>query len=199
MYAYNVSRKTPVSTARKTKPELAELESLYRRPGFMLRRAHQIAESVFCDECTGLDLTPAQCGALVVTRACPWLDQTGLGLAMGFDRATMGEILRKLETRDLIARKASATDARRRQIALTTRGEEVLRRIPLALQRAQERLLAPYSAAERELLLSLLARMCQAFNSTTRSPLVRPRQPQESAAPETRARTRRNAALPSDS
>ncbi len=152
----------------------AELEALYRRPGFLLRRANQIAEALFSDECAQLDLTPAQCGSLLVARACPGLDQTGMALAMGFDRATMGEILRKLEARGLMLRTASSSDARRRHIAVTPQGEEVLRKVPRALARAQERLLAPYTDAERELLLGLLERMCETFNASTRSPLVRP-------------------------
>jgi hypothetical protein len=36
------------------------LARLYARPGFLLRRAHQISAAVFEDECRGLGLTQAQ-------------------------------------------------------------------------------------------------------------------------------------------
>lgn len=150
------------------------LELLYRRPGFLLRRASQIAESVFVDEFESFNLTPAQCGALVIVNAHPGLDQRGIALAMGFDRATIGEILRKLEARGLIVRAASKTDARKRQVDITARGREILGKVGPALDRAQERLLAPYTGGERRLLLSLLARMGEAFNAHTRTPLVYP-------------------------
>ena len=38
------------------------LTRLYARPGFLLRRAHQISASVFEDECRSVGLTPAQFG-----------------------------------------------------------------------------------------------------------------------------------------
>jgi hypothetical protein len=44
----------------------ASLARLYARPGFLLRRAHQISAAVFEDACRDLGLTPAQFGVLTV-------------------------------------------------------------------------------------------------------------------------------------
>ena len=82
----------------------ASLSRLYVRPGFLLRRAHQISAAVFEDECRELALTPAQFGVLTVVKAHPGLGQSSLARARGFDKVTVLRVLRGLETRGLVAR-----------------------------------------------------------------------------------------------
>jgi MarR family transcriptional regulator, lower aerobic nicotinate degradation pathway regulator len=154
-----------------TKRATAPIEALHARPGFLLRRAHQIASGVFERECGAWGLTQAQHGALLVAACCPGMDQTGIGLALGFDRATTGEVLRALAARALIERLPSRTDARRRSIVLTRAGRRLLGRAAPALERAQSRLLAPLPAAERAQLLALLVHLCEAFNGEACAPL----------------------------
>ena len=48
--------------ARVPAAKTPNLARLYARPGFLLRRAHQISSAVFEDACKGLALTPAQFG-----------------------------------------------------------------------------------------------------------------------------------------
>jgi MarR family transcriptional regulator, lower aerobic nicotinate degradation pathway regulator len=147
--------------------------SLYRRPGFLVRRAHQIASGVFEDECGALGLTQAQHGALVIVSRAPQLDQSGLAQALGFDRATTGEILHGLERRGLIRRSPSKTDARKRVIKLTAAGKAMLRRATGCLERAQKRLLGALPPGEQEQLIELLEKLCDAFNAEARAPLDR--------------------------
>ena len=66
-------------------PEIASLSRLYARPGFLLRRAHQISAAVFEDECRALAITPAQFGVMTVLGAHPCMDQSSLARALGFD------------------------------------------------------------------------------------------------------------------
>ena len=75
------------------------LARLYARPGFLLRRAHQISAAVFEDECRNVGLTPAQFGVLTVLQASPGLDQSSLARALGFDKVTVLRVLRGLEAR----------------------------------------------------------------------------------------------------
>ena len=154
-----------------TKLKAPALAALYRRPGFLARRAHQIASGVFEEECGELGLTQAQHGALLVAAQAPGLDQSGLAHALGFDRATTGEILRVLERRGLVRRAPSKTDARRRTIEVTGRGQGMLRRAAPRLERAQERLLRALPQGDRDRLLDLLERFCDAFNDEARAPL----------------------------
>jgi DNA-binding MarR family transcriptional regulator len=152
----------------------AILDALYGRPGFLIRRANQVAAAVYAEECGQWELTQPQHGTLLIAHCCPGIDQTGIGQALGFDRATTGQVLRGLETRGLVARTVSGSDGRRRSIVPTRAGEEVLRRAGPALERAQQALLAPLSAAERRQLAALLARLCDAHNENSRAPVVRP-------------------------
>ena len=86
-------------------------------------------------------------------------------------------MLRGLEARGLIGRAVSGKDGRRRSIAPTREGEDVLREAGPSLERAQQDLLAPLSSPERKQLATLLARLCNAFNETSRAPVVRPALP----------------------
>jgi hypothetical protein len=51
------------------------LDKLYRRPGFMIRRAHQIAVSLFLEETGALGITNRQYGIMLVLNAEPGIDQ----------------------------------------------------------------------------------------------------------------------------
>ena len=53
--------------ARMTLPK-PPLDQLYRRPGFMIRRAHQIAVSMFLEETGALGITNRQYGIMLVLR-----------------------------------------------------------------------------------------------------------------------------------
>lgn len=164
---------------KKSAPRTAAaiLDALYKRPGFLIRRVNQIAAAVHFEACGPWGLTQAQHGALLIAHCCPGIDQTGIGQALGFDRATTGQVLRGLEARGLVGRAVSGKDGRRRSIAPTREGEDVLREAGPSLERAQQDLLAPLSAPERKQLATLLARLCNAFNETSRAPVVRPALP----------------------
>jgi len=54
----------------------ASLSRLYARPGFLLRRAHQISAAVFEDACREPSITPAQFGVLTVLQAHPGMGQS---------------------------------------------------------------------------------------------------------------------------
>jgi DNA-binding MarR family transcriptional regulator len=150
------------------------LERLYQRPGFLLRRAHQISEGVFETECAAFGLTPPQAGCLVVAHSCPGFDQKAIGLALGLDRANTGEILKGLEARGLVVRAPSKEDGRKRLVTLTAGGRKILEQAGEALNRSQQKLLGPFSADERRLLISLLGRLCDVHNEQARALLAPP-------------------------
>jgi MarR family transcriptional regulator, lower aerobic nicotinate degradation pathway regulator len=147
------------------------LEDLYRRPGFMIRRAHQIAVAIFLDETRESRITPTQYGVLVILERRPGIDQNTLARLLGLDRSTTGLVVRKLAERGLIARAAGAADMRRRELKLTRPGVVLLDRVAASTHRAQRRLLSPLPARERKRFLDLLARLAEAFNRTTRVPV----------------------------
>ena len=73
------------------------LDELYRRPGFMIRRAHQIAVSLFLEETGELGITTTQYGILVLLKHHDGIDQITVSKLLGLDRSTTGTVLEKLE------------------------------------------------------------------------------------------------------
>src|SRR6476620_9810330 len=122
--------KTPVSLSR-----------LYARPGFLLRRAHQISAAVFEAECRGLQLTPAQFGVLTVLQAHPGLGQSSLARALGFDKVTVLRVLRGLQARGLVDRGPAGDNRRNISVTLTEAGADVLQQAQKPAERAYRRLM----------------------------------------------------------
>jgi MarR family transcriptional regulator, lower aerobic nicotinate degradation pathway regulator len=148
------------------------LDQLYRRPGFMIRRAHQISVSLFLEETGALGITNRQYGILLVLKAEPGIDQITVAKLLGLDRSTTGMVLTKLEDAGLVGRVVGAHDRRKRSLKLTPTGEQMLKRLAEPAQRAQERVLSAFSPHERETFLGLLDKFARAFNDTTRVPRV---------------------------
>src|ERR1017187_2232352 len=70
---------------------------LASRPGFLIRRLHQIHVALFADECATFDVTPVQYSIMTVVRAQPGLDQVRLAAEVGVDRTTLASVLARLE------------------------------------------------------------------------------------------------------
>ena len=153
------------------------LAVLYGRPGFKLRRAHQISLSVFAEECGRFDVTTRQFGVLVALRCRPGLDQIGLSQVLGLDRSTTGMVVGLLERRALLHRDRSGTDLRRRVLTLTASGQTLLDALAPAAERARRRLLEPLSDAEAATLHALLDRVLGHHDAAVRVPLRRGEEP----------------------
>src|SRR5687767_12615395 len=113
----------PQATVAAAPPKTpTSLSRLYARPGFLLRRAHQISAAVFEDACKELGLTPAQFGVLTVLQAHPGLGQSSLARALGFDKVTVLRVLRGLQARGFVSRVPAADNRRNISVALTDQG-----------------------------------------------------------------------------
>ncbi len=147
---------------------------LWSRPGYLVRRLHQIHLALFLEECKAYNVTPVQYGLLTALATHPGLDQVSLAAELGIDRANAADVLARLAERGLVRRSASAEDRRVKRASLTEAGSRLTRRMHGAMQRAQERLVAPLAAAERRQFMRLLTRLIEANNQFSRAPL-RPR------------------------
>ena len=147
---------------------------IYDRPGFLLRRCHQISVSIFRESCAELDLTPAQFGVLYAVEQNPGVEQIGVATMLGLDRSTTANVVDRLISRDLARREGHAKDRRRCSLTLTKKGRDVLARARDIAAGAQARLLEPLSPADREHLLALLHRLMDGHGDGSRVPF-RPR------------------------
>jgi MarR family transcriptional regulator, lower aerobic nicotinate degradation pathway regulator len=153
-------------------PDAKPIAALYERPGFKLRRANQIALSIFADECRTYNLTTTQFG--VLTTLEPYsgaLDQIGLAQLLGLDRSTTGLVVGLLERRKLLQRTPHPHDRRRQVLALTPDGRRLLITVAPAVDRAVERLLEPFSKSEAATFHALLDRLLEHHNTAIRVPL----------------------------
>ena len=83
--------------------------------------------------------------------------QAELGRRVWLDRSDLHAVLNELERDGLVARTQDERDRRRNLVALTPAGTTTLKRLDARVDAAQERFLAPLTAAEREELLRMLA------------------------------------------
>ena len=149
----------PVTTA----PE--RLADLYGRPGFMIRRAHQITISVFQAHAGELGLTNTQFGVLYILKRYPSIDQVTLAKLLRLDRSTTGTVVATLESRGFVARDVGESDRRRRVLALTAEGEAMLQQVQQKSAGTSSTLLAAFTSEERAVFLDLLARLVGHFES----------------------------------
>ena len=147
------------------------LEELYRRPGFMIRRVHQIAVSLFIEETGKLGVTNRQYGILFVLKHRPGIDQISVANLLGLHRSTTGMVLKKLEQDGLVVRSVGAHDRRRHSLQLTKAGEKLLSQLAEPARKAQARVLSAFTPHEQTLFLQLLDKFTRAFNGSTRVPL----------------------------
>ncbi len=103
-------------------PPLAELASFYDRPGFLVRRANQIAVSSFMEDLGEFGLTPTQMSSLAVISESPRIDQITLARRIGVDRTTISMVVNGLVEHGFINREQSRQDARKKEIDLTRAG-----------------------------------------------------------------------------
>jgi DNA-binding MarR family transcriptional regulator len=147
-------------------------DGLYERPGFLLRRSHQISVAIFERACASLSLTPAQYGVLAVLAAQPRIDQTRLAKALALDKVTVLRVLKGLQERGLCAREPVASGRRQMEVTLTVAGHTLLQQARQPVQQAYEELLSPLSDEEQAVLVSLLQRLTQQLEQEARSSFV---------------------------
>ena len=147
------------------------MNDLYTKPGHLIRRAHQISSALFAEECGAFDLTSVQYAALVAIRTNPGVDATRLSSLIAFDRSTLGDVLERLEAKGWVVRSPSPSDKRVKLLALTPEGHQVLREVEAAVERVQERLLAPLAPEQRATLVRLLAQLVNLHNDIAPAPL----------------------------
>ncbi|MDE1004296.1 MarR family transcriptional regulator [Paraburkholderia agricolaris] len=149
-------------------PRQTPLDRLYARPGFMIRRAHQISTDLFIEACAALDMTPSQYGVLYILFHSGPLEQIGIARLIGLDRSTTALVVKILSERGLLEKTKSETDQRKVEISLTEAGRQCFRQCERYAQKSVDALLAPFEPAERTQFLALLDKFVSHFNDNTR-------------------------------
>lgn len=160
-----------IMTGAEVTEPVAGLYSLWSRPGFLVRRLHQISVAVFMEGMAELELTPLQFGALSIIALSPGIEQAAVGTELGVDRANNADVLNRLEKGGLIIRHTAPNDRRTKKTYLTAQGREMLLAGNERFTVIQKRFLGPLSAAEKKIFLSLLSKLIEENNDLGRTVL----------------------------
>lgn len=146
-------------------------DRLESRPGFLIRRLHQIHLALFAEECAAFGVTPVQFSIMTVAAGQPGLDQVRLAHEVGMDRATLANVVARLEGRGLLIRRQSRDDRRLKLVTLTAKGRRTLAAMQDAAARAHHRTVAALPGPERHAFLAALRHLVDAGNGYGRAPL----------------------------
>jgi DNA-binding MarR family transcriptional regulator len=146
-----------------------DYRALSRRPGFLVRRLHQIHLALFAEECSAFNVTPVQYSLMTVLAERPGLEQLDLANEIGVDRTTIGDVLVRMERRGLLRRVVSPQDRRAKLVRLTAKGAKLHHAMADAVQRTHDRTLEALAPADRAVFLRDLAFLVQANNHVGRA------------------------------
>ena len=149
-------------------------EEIYNTAGHLIRRLNQISMSVFQNRvrAAGYDLTSVQFAALVLVRSHPGIDQAGLAGLIAYDRATIGGVVDRLESKQLLDRRVSPQDRRVRELRISAAGIAALEVLQPVVQALQDEILTGLDAEERVQFLKLAAKAATGGNALSRAPLI---------------------------
>jgi DNA-binding MarR family transcriptional regulator len=141
--------------------------NLQQKPGHLIRRLNQHSTHVFSlrMQQAGFDLTPVQFAAMDAVARAPGIDQASIAQEIGYDRATIGGVIDRLEQKGYIARSVSQRDRRARDVRLTAAGSQVLDSIMPIVQALQADILPGLSNEEREQFIALAHKAIRHFDS----------------------------------
>jgi DNA-binding MarR family transcriptional regulator len=153
--------------AQKRSPLLA-------RPGFLIRRLHQLHCALFTEETRDFGITPVQYSLMTALDERGELDQNSLALEIGLERTTVADVVLRLHDRGVLERRRSAMDGRVRLVKLTRKGRALLKKMAGAVQRAHERTVAALAQGERDLFLLQMVKLVETNNDISGAPLRLP-------------------------
>ena len=138
---------------------MAKSFNFSKAPGHLIRRAQQLAVSIFLEETAGFDVTPVQFAILNALIDEPGEDQITLSGRVAFDPATFGSVICRLEAKGWVRRQADPLDKRRKLLWTTAEGAQVALQMKRAVSRAQQRIVSPLAPDERVQLAALLGKL----------------------------------------
>ncbi|RRD22370.1 MarR family transcriptional regulator [Brucellaceae bacterium VT-16-1752] len=133
---------------------------IHQLPGHLIRRLHQRSVATFGQktQAAGFDLTQLQFAVLSVVDENPEIDQATLATLVDMDKVTIGDVVSRLEARQLIRRIIKTSDRRARTLTLTESGKALLIEVrPLVIE-VQGEILSCLSPEEQDRFLLLLAK-----------------------------------------
>jgi len=131
--------------------------------GYLANLLARLLAQALASEIAPLGLAPAQFTVLVELWREPGLTQRQLVERLDIEQGTMTATLARMERDGLILRRPHKDDGRARSIRLTAKAESALPKAIEAAMAVNSLALAPLSAGERRVLLTLMQRVIDGF------------------------------------
>jgi DNA-binding MarR family transcriptional regulator len=145
---------------------------VYDQPGHLIRRAQQIAVSMFYST-VGYEVTPVQYGVLRILQDYPGIDQVTLARLCALDTSTAANLAVRLEQSGFVKRMVPANSKRFRVLRITPQGAALLRKLLPSGRLLSRRLLQALDKKEQKIFLRLLKKFVHLNNDESRAPLDR--------------------------
>ncbi len=154
MYRYNLK---PI---KEKITDMKQSMSVLGMAGHLIRRLHQQSTQLFAQRTqeAGFEVTPVQFAALDAIEAHPGIDQSQVAELIGYDRATIGGVIDRLEKKGWVIRVISPTDRRARVLNLSPEGSRVRSQLVPIVRKLQKEILHPLSAEEQSRYIALTQR-----------------------------------------
>jgi DNA-binding MarR family transcriptional regulator len=147
-------------------------DEVYDQPGHLIRRAQQIAVSMF-HSTVGHNVTPVQYAVLRILQDHPGIDQVTLARLCALDTSTAANLAVRLEARGLIRRVVPQKSRRHRLLHLAPRGAGLLKKTLPSGRLLSRRLLQALGKDEQKVFMRLLRKFVHLNNEESRAPLSR--------------------------
>jgi DNA-binding MarR family transcriptional regulator len=148
--------------ARKRLPKTKPSWPLDQRPGFLIRRLHQIHVALFQKNCAAFEVTPLQYSLLSALAKRGIADQTTLAADVALDRTTTTGALKRLQLRHFVERSIRLRDRRAQICRLTKAGETLLGQMERSARAAHLQTVADLSKADQRCFIALMQRIVAA-------------------------------------
>ena len=145
--------------AKKAGQKSSNSWPLGQRPGFLIRRLHQIHVALFQKRCAAFDVTPLQYSLLSALARRGTADQTTLAADVVLDRTTTTGALKRLQSRKFIERTVHSRDRRAQMCRLTKAGTRLLSQMEASARAAHHETLEGLSKAEQKRFITMMQKI----------------------------------------
>jgi MarR family transcriptional regulator, lower aerobic nicotinate degradation pathway regulator len=128
---------------------MAKNFDLESSPGHLLRRANQYANDLYTNEQDSKILTQRQFAVLFAIEQHEGMSQTDLVEATGIDRSTLADMIVRMQSKDLLARKRTEEDQRANSVRITAAGRRALKATMPAVLKSEAKILEALPARMR--------------------------------------------------
>jgi MarR family transcriptional regulator, lower aerobic nicotinate degradation pathway regulator len=135
---------------------------LEERPGYLIRRVHQIHVALFQQRCAAFEITPLQYSLLTALAKRGTADQTTLAADIALDRTTTTGALKRLQSRRFVDRAIERHDRRSQTCRLTRAGAALLRRMERSARLAHLETVADLSSADQKRFIAMMQKIVSA-------------------------------------